>query len=131
MYFPLVVVGSLLANAAPALAAPLSTERATLQKRWDYSKYFNLEGHRGARGQFVEATLPAFADALKSGVTTLELDVALTVDGELLVWHDEKVDPLKVSFATSCLAHLALADLRSTLHRRARAEVHRHDARYA
>lgn len=43
----------------------------------------------------VEATLPAFAEALKSGVTTIELDVSLTASNKLLVWHDEKVDPTK------------------------------------
>lgn len=53
--------------ASSVLAAPLA-EKSGLQRRWDYSKYFNLEGHRGARGQYVETTLPAFADALKSGV---------------------------------------------------------------
>jgi hypothetical protein len=49
----------------------------------------------GRRGQAVEATLPAFAEALKSGVTTIELDVSLTASNELIVWHDEKIDATK------------------------------------
>ncbi|ORY78424.1 PLC-like phosphodiesterase [Leucosporidium creatinivorum] len=95
MYFPLAAVGSLLVASNSVLAAPVAEASSGLQKRWEYSKYFNLEGHRGARGQMVEATLPAFAESLKSGVTTLELDVSLTASDKLLVWHDEKVDPTK------------------------------------
>ena len=36
----------------------------------------DLQGHRGARGLLPENTLPAFAQALTIGVTTLELDTA-------------------------------------------------------
>lgn len=43
----------------------------------------------------VESTLPAFAEGLRSGVTTLEMDLGLTKDGHLIVWHDEKLDPTK------------------------------------
>src|SRR5450759_4885112 len=42
---------------------------------------FDLQGHRGARGLAPENTLPAFAAALSLGVTTLELDTAITKDG--------------------------------------------------
>jgi Glycerophosphoryl diester phosphodiesterase family len=42
---------------------------------------FDLQGHRGARGLAPENTLPAFATALSIGVTTLELDLAMTSDG--------------------------------------------------
>lgn len=48
----------------------------------------DLQGHRGARGLLPENTLPAFAHALTLGVTTLELDVAVTRDGVLVVSHD-------------------------------------------
>ncbi|MFL6936961.1 MAG: glycerophosphodiester phosphodiesterase [Xanthobacteraceae bacterium] len=50
---------------------------------------FDLQGHRGARGLAPENTLPAFALALSIGVTTLELDVAMTKDGILVGHHDE------------------------------------------
>ena len=39
---------------------------------------FDLQGHRGARGLAPENTLPAFAKALSIGVTTLELDTAVS-----------------------------------------------------
>ena len=37
--------------------------------------------------------LPAFAKALSIGVTTLELDVAMTRDGVLVVSHDPALNP--------------------------------------
>jgi len=49
---------------------------------------FDLQGHRGARGLWPENTLVAFARALTLGVTTLELDLAMTKDGVLVVSHD-------------------------------------------
>src|SRR5688572_30475153 len=53
---------------------------------------FDLQGHRGARGLAPENTLVAFAKALEIGVTTLELDVAMTKDGVLVVSHDAKLN---------------------------------------
>ncbi len=49
---------------------------------------FDLQGHRGARGLLPENTLPAFRRALDLGVTTLELDVVVSSDGQLVVSHD-------------------------------------------
>ena len=54
---------------------------------------FDLQGHRGARGLAPENTLPAFATALSIGVTTLELDLAMTSDGVLVVSHDRRLNP--------------------------------------
>jgi glycerophosphoryl diester phosphodiesterase len=54
---------------------------------------FDLQGHRGARGLAPENTLEAFATALKIGVTTLELDLAMTRDGVLVVSHDSYLNP--------------------------------------
>lgn len=54
---------------------------------------FDLQGHRGARGLCPENTLVAFAKALSLGVTTLELDAAVTKDGVVVVSHDPHVNP--------------------------------------
>src|SRR5258705_876262 len=54
---------------------------------------FDLQGHRGTRGLAPENTLEAFALALKIGVTTLELDLAMTKDGVLVVSHDSILNP--------------------------------------
>lgn len=53
----------------------------------------DLQGHRGARGLLPENTLPAFAKALSIGVTTLELDTAITRDGVVVVSHDATLNP--------------------------------------
>lgn len=53
----------------------------------------DLQGHRGARGLLPENTLPAFAKALSVGVTTLELDTAVTRDGVVVVSHDATLNP--------------------------------------
>lgn len=57
---------------------------------------FDLQGHRGARGLMPENTLPAFAAALSIGVATLELDVAVTSDGVVVVSHDPVLQPRMV-----------------------------------
>src|ERR1700682_891576 len=54
---------------------------------------FDLQGHRGARGLAPENTLPAFAKALAIGVTTLELDTAITRDGVVVVSHHPWLNP--------------------------------------
>jgi glycerophosphoryl diester phosphodiesterase len=53
----------------------------------------DLQGHRGARGLLPENTLPSFELALRLGVTTLELDIAITSDGVLAVHHDRTLNP--------------------------------------
>lgn len=49
---------------------------------------FELQGHRGARGMAPENTIPAFKMALNLGVNTLELDVVITKDKQVLVSHE-------------------------------------------
>ncbi|MFT7268078.1 MAG: glycerophosphoryl diester phosphodiesterase [Roseivirga sp.] len=48
----------------------------------------DIQGHRGARGLMPENSIPAFMRALEEGVTTLELDVVITKDKQVLVSHD-------------------------------------------
>ncbi len=56
---------------------------------------FDLQAHRGGRGETTEESLRAFAKALELGVTTLELDVVITKDHQSLVWHDPVIQPDK------------------------------------
>lgn len=53
-----------------------------------YIPTFDLQGHRGARGLRPENTIPAFILAIDSGVTTVELDLAITKDHQIVVSHD-------------------------------------------
>ncbi|GAB3798248.1 glycerophosphodiester phosphodiesterase family protein [Spirosoma humi] len=52
------------------------------------SPSFDLEGHRGCRGLMPENTVPAFLKALDLGVTTLEMDVVISKDRQVVVSHE-------------------------------------------
>ena len=49
---------------------------------------YDLQGHRGCRGLMPENTIPAFLKALDLGVHTLELDVVISQDGQVVVSHE-------------------------------------------
>ncbi len=57
------------------------------------SQALDIQGHRGARGLMPENTLPAFAKALSIGVTTLELDLAVSKDLHVVVSHNPRFEP--------------------------------------
>lgn len=48
----------------------------------------DIQGHRGARGLLPENTIPGFMRALELGVSTLEMDVVITKDEEVVVSHE-------------------------------------------
>ncbi len=49
---------------------------------------FDLQGHRGARGLMPENTILAMLRALEEGVTTLEMDVVISKDSQVLLSHE-------------------------------------------
>ena len=49
---------------------------------------FDRQGHRGCRGLMPENTVPAMKKALDLGVQTLELDVVVSADKQVVVSHD-------------------------------------------
>ncbi|MBX2960865.1 MAG: glycerophosphodiester phosphodiesterase [Cyclobacteriaceae bacterium] len=53
-----------------------------------YIPKFDLQGHRGARGIKPENTIPSMIEALKAGVTTLEMDVVITKDKQVILSHE-------------------------------------------
>ncbi len=57
------------------------------------AKYIEVQGHRGARGIRLENTLPAFEAAIEAGVDLIELDLVVTRDGELVIFHDFFINP--------------------------------------
>ncbi|TEB35103.1 PLC-like phosphodiesterase [Coprinellus micaceus] len=75
------------ASVTLAQAIPQALEQDLLGS----SRFFDVQGHRGGRGEAIENTLPAFAWGLIDGVSTLELDNGLTKDGAVVVWHDEDI----------------------------------------
>lgn len=55
---------------------------------------YDLQGHRGSRGIMPENTIPSMIKALDLGATTLELDLAITKDGEVIVSHEPWMNPV-------------------------------------
>lgn len=73
-------------------AAGTAAERTTTGIKTNESNgSFDLQSHWGGRGEWTEESLAAFANSLKLGVTTLELDTHLTSDGKTIVWHDDTI----------------------------------------
>jgi glycerophosphoryl diester phosphodiesterase len=70
--------------AEPSAAAPEPPPR---------SGKLDVQGHRGARGLRPENTIVGFEEALRLGVTTLELDLGVTGDGAVVVAHDPYIHP--------------------------------------
>jgi len=51
--------------------------------------YFSVIARRGSTVKFPENTIPAFEEALNSdGANSLEVDLSLTKDREVILWHD-------------------------------------------
>jgi glycerophosphoryl diester phosphodiesterase len=84
-------VGAALAAGA-VLAPPAPLSRAAPSD-------FDLQAHRGGRGETTEESLRAFAKSLELGVSTLELDIVITKDGHPMVWHDPAIDAEKCADA--------------------------------
>jgi len=70
-------------------------------------KEIDVQGHRGARGLRPENTLAAFEHAMDLGVSTIELDLGVTKDLHVIVYHDEYING---SLCNSNVDSLSLQD---------------------
>lgn len=68
-------------------------------------------GHRGASGYEPENTLVSFEKAIEMGADGIELDVHLSLDGHLMVIHDETID--RTTNGKGIVNQLTLAELKS------------------
>jgi glycerophosphoryl diester phosphodiesterase len=59
-----------------------------------------VASHRGVGSGLNENTIDAFICAVRQGASVVELDVTKLKDGELVLWHDEKVDGARVETLT-------------------------------
>ncbi|TNB74593.1 glycerophosphodiester phosphodiesterase [Arthrobacter sp. BB-1] len=99
------LIAAACASAGPAVAAPdtdagmpssnaAGTATSALKVN-ERNGSFDLQSHRGGRGEWTEESLAAFTNSLALGVTTLELDTHLTQDGKVIVWHDDTIQAAK------------------------------------
>lgn len=72
---------------------------------------FEIVSHRGARFEAPENTVAGFRHAVRLGMTTVELDVHVTRDDELVVIHDATVD--RTTNGTGAVSDLTLAEIKS------------------
>lgn len=68
----------------PLLLTLLSLSQTALAQ----SRTLDIQGHRGGRGLMPENTIPAMRRGLDLGVTTLEMDIAISQDKQVLLSHD-------------------------------------------
>lgn len=83
-----------------------------------------VTAHRGNSADFPENTLPAFVDGIACGADWLELDVHLSLDGHLVVCHDDttgRTGDRNLLIARATLPELRRVDM-STAFRRAHPE---------
>lgn len=101
------------------LSVVLVADCATVEKGNRLRKDLDLQGHRGARGLKPENTWPAFEEAIRFKMTTLELDTVLTKDKRIVVHHDSETNPVICQNADGTeilkksLYDLTLAELQS------------------
>lgn len=55
--------------------------------------HVDVHGHRGARWLYPENTIPAFEYALSVGVDYIEMDLGVSKDNILVVYHDQFLNP--------------------------------------
>lgn len=64
------------------------------QSKIDRENLFLVCGHRGSPVNEPENTIPSFERALREGVNSLETDLCVTKDKEVILWHDWNPDDL-------------------------------------
>ncbi|MEM7226407.1 MAG: glycerophosphodiester phosphodiesterase [Pseudomonadota bacterium] len=69
------------------------TKHSILILLWLALCAFELQGHRGARGERPENSMTGFRHAAITCVDTLEMDLGITADGVVVVSHDRRLDP--------------------------------------
>lgn len=68
-----------------------------------------ITAHRGYSAVAPENTLPAFEEAVEVGADYIELDVQLTADGQLVVFHDKTIE--RTTDGTGELSEMTYSEL--------------------
>jgi len=67
--------------------------------------------HRGFSGQYTENTMTAFEKAYEAGADGIELDVRLSKEGQVVIFHDGKID--RMTQGKGAVSDYTLEDLQS------------------
>lgn len=82
------ILGAIILSASQAC----NGQEARQQKEVEFPK-FSSEGHRGARGLYPENTIKGMLKTIDLGVTTLEMDLSITKDKQVVLSHDPYLNP--------------------------------------
>lgn len=88
------------------------------------SSEMDIQGHRGCRGHFPENSIEGFFAALQMGATTLELDVVISQDGQVVISHEPWINP---NICLSPDGDSLKADDRFNIYRMPYQEIRRYD----
>ena len=69
-----------------------------------------IYGHRGSKGRYPENTMLGFHKAIEAGVGGMEIDIHMTKDGEIVVFHDATLE--RTSTGTGYVKDHTLAQIR-------------------
>lgn len=78
-------------TASLLVSVAFKSVKTTSAKR-DYPSFLKI-GHRGTRGLMPENTIPAMNIGLSEGANVVEMDLHITKDGKVVVYHDESFNP--------------------------------------
>ena len=91
MIFTTIKIGSVRTLCVFAL---LTLAACATQKNGSIPKHaFDAQAHRGGKGLMPENTIPAMLNAIDLGVNTLEMDLQITKDKQVIVSHDASFNP--------------------------------------
>lgn len=82
-----------------------------MSKAWQEHGRCLVIAHRGDTKTAVENTLPAIESALKMGVDGVEVDLRLTADGRVVLFHDD--DLLRLASMSGTVEEKRFAELRA------------------
>jgi len=79
-------------GAGSSIFTACNNSRPTAEADTTLPSFFEV-GHRGTRGLMPENTIPAMTKGLQAGANTIEFDVHITKDSQVVVYHDASLTP--------------------------------------
>ena len=82
------ILGAMFGTGVASFSAP-----ANLEAKVNFEDKFDFEPHRGGRDARPENTLYAYAYAIEQGATSIECDMQMTADGDIVMSHNPILNP--------------------------------------